>query len=145
MFCSPLLQLFATEKTAKYLQDHNIPASTVARPLAVMEEEEREYPPATRYYITVVDELNNLLKNSFQITTGERTIDLVIILLNHNTKFVKDNYLIRRSAVDSGVPLLTNFEVVKLFAEALDEVGNLDASTLFHFTKPSGSNFSKEA
>ncbi|KAJ8018273.1 hypothetical protein HOLleu_43827 [Holothuria leucospilota] len=34
-----------------------------------MEEEEREYPPATRYYITVVDELNNLLKNSFEITT----------------------------------------------------------------------------
>ncbi|KAJ8018685.1 hypothetical protein HOLleu_43197 [Holothuria leucospilota] len=36
-------------------------------------------------------------------------------------------------------------KVVKLFAEALDEVGNLDASTLFHFTKPRGSNFSKEA
>ncbi|KAJ8018138.1 Carbamoyl-phosphate synthase [ammonia], mitochondrial [Holothuria leucospilota] len=91
-------KLFATEKTAKYLQDHNIPASTVVWPLAFMEEEEREYPPATR-----------------------------------------------RFAVDSGVPLLTNFEVVNLFAEALDEVGNLDASALFHFTKPSGSNFSKEA
>lgn len=52
-----MLQLFATEKTAKYLQDHNIPASTVAWPLAVMEEEEREYPPATRYYITFVNEL----------------------------------------------------------------------------------------
>ncbi|KAJ8031001.1 Carbamoyl-phosphate synthase [ammonia], mitochondrial [Holothuria leucospilota] len=84
-----------------------------------MEEEEREYPPATRYYIT-------------------GSIDLVINLPIHNTKFVKDNYLIIRFAVDSDVPLLTNFEVVKLFAEALDEVGNLDASTLFHFTKPSG-------
>ncbi|KAJ8018534.1 Carbamoyl-phosphate synthase arginine-specific large chain [Holothuria leucospilota] len=116
-------KLFATEKTVKYLQDHNIPASTVVWPLAVIEEEEREYPPATR------------------LIQG-RTIDLVINLPNHNTKFVKDIYLIRRFAVDSGVPLLTNFE---LFAEALDEVGNLDASTLFHFTKPRGSNFSKEA
>ncbi|KAJ8017620.1 Carbamoyl-phosphate synthase [ammonia], mitochondrial [Holothuria leucospilota] len=92
-----------------------------------MEEEEREYPPATRLI-------------------QERTIGLVINLPNHNTKFVKDNYLIRRFAVDSGVPLLTNFEqVVNLFPEALDEIGNLDASALFHFTKPSGSNFSKEA
>lgn len=39
------------------------------------------------------------------------SIDLVINLPNHNTKFVKDNFLIRRSSIDAGVPLLTNFEV----------------------------------
>ncbi|XP_071822470.1 carbamoyl-phosphate synthase [ammonia], mitochondrial-like [Apostichopus japonicus] len=118
-------KLFATEKTATYLQDHNIPASTVAWPLAVMEEEERDYPPVTRL-----------------IQDG--SIDLVINLPNHNTKFVKDNFLIRRSSIDAGVPLLTNFEVVKLFAEALDEVGNLDASTLFHFTKAQRENSTKD-
>ncbi|KAJ8018272.1 Carbamoyl-phosphate synthase [ammonia], mitochondrial [Holothuria leucospilota] len=56
-----------------------------------MEEVEREYPPVTRLI-------------------QERTIGLVINHPNHNTKFVKDNYLIRRFAVDSGVPLLTDFE-----------------------------------
>ncbi|KAJ8018562.1 Carbamoyl-phosphate synthase [ammonia], mitochondrial [Holothuria leucospilota] len=57
-----------------------------------MEEVEREYPPVTRLI-------------------QERTIGLVINHPNHNTKFVKDNYLIRRFAVDSGVPLLTDFEL----------------------------------
>ena len=41
----------------------------------------------------------------------DREIDLVINLPNNNTKYIKDNYQIRRWSVDSGVPLLTNFEV----------------------------------
>ena len=41
----------------------------------------------------------------------QKAIDLVINLPNQNTKYVKDNYLIRRAAIDNGVPLLTNFEV----------------------------------
>ncbi|KAJ8017617.1 Carbamoyl-phosphate synthase [ammonia], mitochondrial [Holothuria leucospilota] len=105
MFCSPLLQLFATEKTAKYLQDHNIPASTVVWPLAVIWKKWREnihLPPGERGECVVLEK---------GILIQERTIGLVINLPNHNTKFVKDNYLIRRFAVDSGVPLLTNFEL----------------------------------
>ena len=39
------------------------------------------------------------------------SIDLVINLPNHNTKYVKDNYVIRRTCVDTGIPLITNFEV----------------------------------
>lgn len=39
------------------------------------------------------------------------SIDLVINLPNNNTKFVHDNYVIRRTAVDSGIALLTNFQV----------------------------------
>ncbi|KAJ8018561.1 hypothetical protein HOLleu_43381 [Holothuria leucospilota] len=101
-----------------------------------MEEEEREYPPATRYYITVVDELNNLLKNSFEITTGACK----------RNRALACNFLHLVSSPFSNLPGTNKgFEVVNLFAEALDEVGNLDASALFHFTKPSGSNFSKEA
>ena len=40
-----------------------------------------------------------------------KEIDLVINLPNNNTRYVQDNYLIRRCAVDAGVSLLTNFEV----------------------------------
>lgn len=39
------------------------------------------------------------------------SIDLVINLPNNNTKYVHDNYVIRRTAVDSGIALLTNFQV----------------------------------
>lgn len=42
-------------------------------------------------------------------------MDLVINLPNQNTKYVKDNYLIRRASIDSGTPLVTNFNVSFLF------------------------------
>ncbi len=38
-------------------------------------------------------------------------MDLVVNLPNQNTKYVKDNYLIRRASIDSGTPLFTNFQV----------------------------------
>ncbi|XP_072180802.1 carbamoyl-phosphate synthase [ammonia], mitochondrial-like [Diadema setosum] len=109
--------LYATEATAEYLNAHNIPATTVGWPLVDLHEES-DAPMATKLIY-------------------EGDIDLVINLPNHNTKYVKDNYLIRRAAIDSAVPLMTNFEVVKLFAEALDHVGSLDATSLFHYTRPS--------
>ncbi|XP_077997955.1 carbamoyl-phosphate synthase [ammonia], mitochondrial-like isoform X2 [Glandiceps talaboti] len=106
--------LYATIATAEYLNAHNIKASVVGFP---MDKEDTGAPKATR-----------LIQN--------KEIDLVINLPNQNTKHVKNNYLIRRSAIDSGTPLLTNFELVKLFAEALDQMGNLDTSSLFHYKKP---------
>ena len=42
----------------------------------------------------------------------EKLIDLVINLPNNNTKYVKDNYMIRRMAIDCQTPLITNFEVI---------------------------------
>ena len=45
----------------------------------------------------------------------EKTVDLVINLPNHNTKYTEDNYIIRRTAIDSGVPLLTNFQVRMIY------------------------------
>lgn len=84
-------QLFATEATAEYLKQHNISAETVGWQVA-QNEGAQEYPTATQ-----------LIQN--------KEVDLVINLPNHNTKYVQDNYLIRRSAIDSGVPLLTNFQV----------------------------------
>ena len=41
----------------------------------------------------------------------EKEVDLVINLPNQNTKYIKDNYLIRRASIDCGVPLITNLEV----------------------------------
>ncbi|MGH0120624.1 UNVERIFIED_CONTAM: hypothetical protein FKN15_009989 [Acipenser sinensis] len=42
------------------------------------------------------------------INKGE--IDRVVNLPNSNTKFIRDNFLIRRMAIDHRVPLLTNFQ-----------------------------------
>ncbi|XP_019512404.1 PREDICTED: carbamoyl-phosphate synthase [ammonia], mitochondrial [Hipposideros armiger] len=61
------------------------------------------------------------------------SIDLVINLPNNNTKFVHDNYVIRRTAVDSGIALLTNFQVTKLFAEAVQKSRSVDSKSLFHY------------
>ncbi|MED6251919.1 hypothetical protein ATANTOWER_004578 [Ataeniobius toweri] len=36
-------------------------------------------------------------------------------------------------AVDHGVPLITNYQVVKLFAEAIRYAGDLDTTSLFHY------------
>ena len=41
----------------------------------------------------------------------DKVVDLVINLPNQNTKYIKDNYLIRRASIDTGVPLITNLEV----------------------------------
>jgi len=41
----------------------------------------------------------------------EKKIDMVINLPNNNTKYTEDNYMIRRMAIDSQTPLITNFEV----------------------------------
>ncbi|XP_013408425.1 carbamoyl-phosphate synthase [ammonia], mitochondrial [Lingula anatina] len=108
-------QLCATEGTAAYLNTHHIPAQAVGWTLS--ENKDQSLPHAT----TLIQ---------------DRKVDLVINLPNHNTKYVKDNYLIRRSAIDFGVPLLTNFEIVRLLAEAFDHTGNVEATSLFHYLKP---------
>eukprot|EP00058_Branchiostoma_floridae_P013144 XP_002598632.1 hypothetical protein BRAFLDRAFT_67029 [Branchiostoma floridae] len=107
-------KLYATEATAAYLTAHKMDASPVAWPMQ--------------------EDSSSILSATKLIQEGE--IDLCINLPNNNTKYVKDNYLIRRAAVDSGVPLITNFEVTKMFAEALEQMyGKLDATSLFHYQK----------
>lgn len=105
--------LYATEGTAAYLNEHKIPAFAVGWPL----HEERPGLP-----------------NAARLIQGKE-MDLVINLPNQNTKYVKDNYLIRRSSIDSGTPLVTNFKVVKLLVESLNEVGDLNAESLFHYRR----------
>ncbi|XP_048809743.1 carbamoyl-phosphate synthase [ammonia], mitochondrial isoform X3 [Lagopus muta] len=82
-------QLYATEATSDWLNANGIPANPVAWPS--QESLSPSLPPVRRL-----------------IRDGK--IDLVINLPNSNTKFVHDNYVIRRMAIDSGIALLTNFQ-----------------------------------
>ncbi|XP_053139380.1 carbamoyl-phosphate synthase [ammonia], mitochondrial isoform X5 [Hemicordylus capensis] len=107
-------KLYATEATSHWLNANGIPASAVAWP----SQESRN--PA---HLPV----RQLMKDG--------SIDLVINLSNNNTRFVHDNYLIRRTAVDSGVSLLTNLQVAKLFTEAIKHSGKLDYKSLFHYRR----------
>uniref|UniRef100_A0A4W4GPP6 Carbamoyl-phosphate synthase [ammonia], mitochondrial n=1 Tax=Electrophorus electricus TaxID=8005 RepID=A0A4W4GPP6_ELEEL len=105
-------KLYATEATSVWLNANDVPTSPVAWPS--QEDEEDTLPSIT-----------SLIRDGH--------IDLVVNLPNNNTKFVTDNFLIRRMAVDCGVPLITNFQVVKLFAEAVKHSSELDTTSLFHY------------
>uniref|UniRef100_A0A2K6LCS4 Carbamoyl-phosphate synthase [ammonia], mitochondrial n=1 Tax=Rhinopithecus bieti TaxID=61621 RepID=A0A2K6LCS4_RHIBE len=105
-------KLFATEATSDWLNANNVPATPVAWP-----SQDGQNPS--------LSSIRKLIRDG--------SIDLVINLPNNNTKFVHDNYVIRRTAVDSGIPLLTNFQVTKLFAEAVQKSRKVDSKSLFHY------------
>ncbi|XP_064518016.1 carbamoyl-phosphate synthase [ammonia], mitochondrial isoform X2 [Pseudopipra pipra] len=84
-------KLYATEGTSYWLNANGIPANPVAWPS--QESQSSSLPPIRRL-----------------VRDGK--IDLVINLPNSNTKFVHDNYVIRRMAIDSGIALLTNFQLI---------------------------------
>ncbi|XP_067320041.1 carbamoyl-phosphate synthase [ammonia], mitochondrial [Anolis sagrei] len=107
-------KLYATEGTFNWLSGNNIPVSPVAWPTQ---------PSADSTLVP----FGKLIKDG--------SIDLVINLPNNNTKFVHENFLIRRTAVDSGISLLTNLQVAKLFTEAIKYSGKLDSKSLFHYRK----------
>ncbi|XP_027492701.1 carbamoyl-phosphate synthase [ammonia], mitochondrial isoform X2 [Corapipo altera] len=114
-------KLYATKGTSYWLNANGIPANPVAWPL--QESQSSSLPPIRR-----------LMRDG--------KIDLVINLPNSNTKFVHDNYVIRRMAIDSGIALLTNFQVTKLFAEAVKYSGKLDFRSLFHYRQFDNGNTS---
>uniref|UniRef100_A0A8C4TS29 Carbamoyl phosphate synthase arginine-specific large chain n=1 Tax=Falco tinnunculus TaxID=100819 RepID=A0A8C4TS29_FALTI len=105
-------KLYATEGTSDWLNANGIPANPVAWPS---------------------QEGQNLSLPSVRRLIRDGKIDLVINLPNSNSKLVHDNYVIRRMAIDSGIALLTNFQVTKLFAEAVKYSGKLDSRSLFHY------------
>ncbi|XP_035605592.1 carbamoyl-phosphate synthase [ammonia], mitochondrial [Oncorhynchus keta] len=105
-------KLFATEATSAWLSANDVPATPVAWPS--QEGGDASMPSIIRLI-------------------NEGHIDLVINLPNNNSKFLRDNFLIRRMAVDHGVPLITNYQVVKLFAEAIKYASELDTTSLFHY------------
>eukprot|EP00117_Sycon_ciliatum_P002084 scpid10248/ scgid7469/ Carbamoyl-phosphate synthase [ammonia], mitochondrial; Carbamoyl-phosphate synthetase I len=102
--------IFATERTAAFLNENGIPSL----PVAWSFELGSPHPNA----------LAKLQRKEF---------DLVINLPNHKTQQTKENYLIRRAAIDTATPLITNFEVCDLFAEALQKRRNLEVTSLFDY------------
>ncbi|NXI19852.1 CPSM synthase, partial [Irena cyanogastra] len=112
-------KLYATGATSAWLNANGIPANPVAWP---SQESQSPSLPSVR----------SLLRDG--------KVDLVINLPNSNTRFVHDNYVIRRMAIDSGIALLTNFKVTKLFAEALKYSGKLDSRSLFHYRQTENGN-----
>ncbi|NXP31318.1 CPSM synthase, partial [Leiothrix lutea] len=112
-------KLYATEATSAWLNANDIPADPVAWP---SQESQSPGLPSVRRLVR------------------DGKIDLVINLPNSNTRFVHDNYVIRRMAIDSGIALLTNFKVTKLFAEALKYSGKLDSRSLFHYRQTDSGN-----
>ncbi|KAL3056546.1 hypothetical protein OYC64_019100 [Pagothenia borchgrevinki] len=105
-------KLYATEATSAWLCVNDVPATPVAWP---SEEGGDKSLPSIKSLIS------------------EGLIDLVVNLPNNNTRLVKDNFVIRRMAIDHGVPLITNYQVVKLFAESVHYAGQLDSNSLFHY------------
>ena len=89
--------LFATEGTAKFLEQNGLNPAMLHWPL------EKKEPNALTY-----------LK--------ERKIDLVInIPKSYEEEEITNDYLIRRKAVDFNIPLLTNAQIAKLFVESISK------------------------
>ncbi|MBI3035661.1 carbamoyl-phosphate synthase (glutamine-hydrolyzing) large subunit [Candidatus Woesearchaeota archaeon] len=87
--------LYATEGTAKFLEENNIKTNLLHWPLDKKE-------PNTLTYLQ------------------ERKIDLVInIPKSLEEEELTNDYLIRRKAVDFNIPLLTNAQIAKLFIESI--------------------------
>jgi len=104
--------LYATEATAEVMTKNQVPCTVVAYP---------------------TDEGSPGKPNAVDlIKSGD--IGLVINIPTHESKRLKDNYHMRRTAVDYGIPLLTNTNLVKVFANAVqehDRALGLEPKTLF--------------
>lgn len=106
--------LHATKATAEILEKNGVPCKVVAYPT-------EKGTPETPNCI-------DMIKNG--------DICLVINIPTHESKRLEDNYLMRRSAVDFGVPLLTNMNLVKMFSTSMhkhkkDGMVVLEPKTLF--------------
>ncbi|TNE46261.1 MAG: carbamoyl-phosphate synthase (glutamine-hydrolyzing) large subunit [Deltaproteobacteria bacterium] len=96
------IKCYATQGTATFMISHGIPVELLHWPL------EQKSP-------NIVDYLK------------EGKIDLVInIPKNYQEEELTNDYIIRRTAVDYAVPLITNRQIAQRFAEALDRVPDED-------------------
>ncbi|KAL8183826.1 UNVERIFIED_CONTAM: hypothetical protein K2H54_053558 [Gekko kuhli] len=82
-------KLYATEATSQWLNANGITASPVAW-------------PSQEHRNSALLSAGKLMKDG--------SVDLVINLSGNSAPFAHDNYLIRRTAVDSGISLLTNLQ-----------------------------------
>jgi carbamoyl-phosphate synthase (ammonia) len=106
--------LHATRATAEVLEKNRVPCKVVSYP--------------TEEGSTDVPNCVDMIKN--------KGIGLVINIPTHESKRLEDNFQMRRSAVDFGVPLLTNMNLVKMFSNAMykhkaESMAALEPKTLF--------------
>jgi carbamoyl-phosphate synthase large subunit len=95
--------IFATEGTKKFLEEHGIEATTVGWP-----------DEGSEYNIT-----DMISKHEF---------DLVVnIPKNHTRRELTNGYKIRRAAIDHNIPLITNARLASAFIHACCELkdGNI--------------------
>jgi carbamoyl-phosphate synthase (ammonia) len=90
-------QLYATRNTAAVLERNRVPCTVVAYPT--------DGPSSTE-------------PNAIDLIKKDE-IGLVINIPTHESKRLEDNFQMRRTAVDFGVPLLTNMSLVKMFSHSL--------------------------
>jgi len=104
--------LYATKNTAEVMEKNQVPCTVVAYP--------------TEGSTSSAPNAIDLIKNG--------DIGMVINIPTYESKRLEDNYQMRRTAVDFGVPLLTNVNLVKVFADAVQEHDRdqgLEPKTLF--------------
>lgn len=108
--------IYATAATHEFLASRQVPSTLAYFP----DERDREPNVAT------------LLR--------KKEIELVVNLPTYSSKQINNNYDIRRSAVDFGIPLLTRPQLVKLFVESLvrhkrGELVGVRADSLFDYVR----------
>ncbi len=92
--------IYASEGTAKFLNENNAPAIAVGWP----------------------DDKNKSLPNVMQMIADHK-FDLVVnIPKNHSKRELTNGYRIRRGAIDHNIPLLTNARLASAFIEAFCRV-----------------------
>lgn len=94
-------ELLATPKTAAYLQERDIPATPLAYPAEYSDAALAEWP------------LLRMIK--------DKKIDLAMIVTGNRPENPQGNFLLRRACADFNVPLLTNGNLVSMFADAMEE------------------------
>merc|ERR1711957_1120759 len=107
-------ELFATKATGEVLQKNNVPCTIVGYPTEQGEGDG----------INAIDMIR------------EKEICMVVNVPTYESKRLEDNFMMRRSACDFGIPLVTNMNLLKVFADAAHmhqegEITGLDAKTLF--------------
>ena len=91
--------IYASEGTAKFLNDNGAPATAVAWP----------------------DEENSDKPNVMQMIADHKFDLIVNIPKNHSKRELTNGYRIRRGAIDHNIPLITNARLASAFIEAFCE------------------------
>ena len=99
--------LYATEGTYKFLLDHDVPA----------------------HFVNRIDAKSNTL---FDLMLTD-TVDLVIDIPTRNDN-LKDGFLIRRFAVEAGIPIYTSLDTAKALIGSLER-RKKGATSLIDITK----------